>query len=462
MGSPSDEPVPPENEEEIPPKRRRMNLVYPFTNAKSLSITPPFINVGNGLDISNLTLSLKVGDGLFFNPSGALSVVGGNAFETLTPLKYDGGMLTLLFSDTLLLNEAGELTLPELNLPLEFNGSEISVLYSKGLRLTPEGLTLDIDSVFFTQGNKFVLNCAPPLQKNGGMLSLKAGNGLSLSGDQLECSLKVEQPLKRTQSNIALTYGTSLMVVDQKLEVNVANPLQLSESGLKIQTLAPLKIGEQLSLALSDPFTVENEMLNLKIGNAFEIRDGRLELKISKFGGFQVLSDGIAITNVMTIKNVPSSRSNAVLSLGERGMELRTVQHIKGRPDEGELSSRTGVKVKYSMRSLCSYYLISIFNSGNKLRPITFKANDFNSILMKDAMELILSGTIPLNTEVAFSVCEWQTSEGSYNGTCGIRLKKENTGDTRMIITKTGPSRGTLVSVSLLTPPVFFAFDTEN
>lgn len=167
------------------------NWVYPFYNNKRFSITPPFINVGEGLEITNLQLNLNIGDGLYYNEHGQLCVEG-REFEVSQPLCYDSEILALRYASSMFLDESGALAVAQPKFPLVSQGSYFTVALSDEFDLGEKGIQL-------------ALVPHPPIQKNGKDISIKAGNGVQTLNGQLECSLRFLPPLTRRGEDVFLT-----------------------------------------------------------------------------------------------------------------------------------------------------------------------------------------------------------------------------------------------------------------
>ncbi|QHB43552.1 MAG: fiber protein 1 [psittacine adenovirus 7] len=320
-------------------KRTKMNLVYPFASSNNLTITPPFINVGNGLAISDLTLNLKVGNGLYFD-NGVLSVVGSQEFKVQQPLVNEQGTQILKYGSPLFLNEAGELTMPSTADPLTILNDKLALQLSDGITVSPNGLTLNLDSIFFPLNNKFMLNCGPPLTKEGGLLSVKAGNGIQLEGDQLECTLSVNPPLSRMGTEIALNLGQTLQLSENKLEVKTAAPITAGVNGLNLQMEFPLLLtGDKLTLNVGETLQVLNNKLQVKPVAPLTSNAGGLQLQTGT--SLQVSANALQVKPVSPLANSPTGLSLQI------GSSLQTASNLlQVKPIMPLLNSADGLKLQ--------------------------------------------------------------------------------------------------------------------
>ncbi|UVZ42964.1 fiber [Siadenovirus carbocapituli] len=248
-------------------KEDHLNLVYPFLKRPKHTITPPFINVGQGLDISDLTLQLQIGEGLFFNDLGQLAVVGAHNFKTQVPLTYKEGTLHLNFHEPLFLNDDGNLTIAVPKYPLyESEKKELCLALSDGLTIYPgKGLGLALDPVFKFADDKYFLQCGAPLDKVNGSLVLQTGNGVEVQNNRLECTLNFQSPLQREGSAVNLQLGYGLDKEDNKLVPKVKYPLSVSWEGIKLDCVKPL-IANIDSISLQyDSYTLKTTAAGLEV-----------------------------------------------------------------------------------------------------------------------------------------------------------------------------------------------------
>lgn len=454
----------------------RINLVYPFLNANSLSITPPFINVGNGLDISDLTLKLRIGEGLYFN-DGALSVVGTNEFRTMRPLLYDQGVLTLPYNEPLFMNAAGQLTMPGVNAPLQLSNENISLLLSNGLTSDNNGLTLNLDPVFFPLNDKYMLNCGPPLTKENNILNIKAGNGLALEGDQLECTLNVVPPLQRNADVLSLSAGNGLSIQGDQLEcsLNVTAPLQRSadivslnagnglgiisnrlECTLQVTTplirtanIISLNIGPSLRIVdgklevndvaalaapatlaanntankpvLAPPIKYVGQKIGLNFSNQFAIENGQLTLKVAKSGGLKLTSEGLAINfNPVAVSTRPVTKMATTATLFLTNEGIKTMEDIY--PVQELLLTTVNRKIKICCNLLTLgknkiidfKHCLVLENNIRRPKPIQIDGMDFASRQMDKFLSIPLVRTAAFTGLTSYTSCiiRFVTNEG--------------------------------------------------
>ncbi|ALB78199.1 fiber protein [unidentified adenovirus] len=313
----------PENENEqegTSAKQSKLNMVYPFTTTQSFNITPPFIGVGNGLDISNLTLNLKIGKGLYFD-NGDLSVVNSNEFNVSPPLSNQNGTIILKFNPQLLfINDDGELALPGVTRPLEILNKQLMLSMSKGLTTDSAGLTLDMDPIFYTDKNKYMMNVALPLDKADNILQLKFANGLGLLNSQLECTMQADFPLLRTGDRFHLLTSNPLMVENSRLGIRTTLPLHVADTSLKLKYKAPLHL--------------HTEGLGLQIDRTLKISNSTtLAVRIDPNGGLVTSPQGIGL----------NFSSLTLSSAAPRALSISTPT----KPVLGHFTTQTNQRIRY-------------------------------------------------------------------------------------------------------------------
>ncbi|QER78613.1 fiber protein [Psittacine adenovirus 5] len=330
-------------------KRRKMNLVYPFSTANNLSITPPFINVGNGLDISDLTLNLRVGNGLYFD-NGTLSVVGGTEFKVEQPLANIDGLQTLKYSSPLYVTEAGELTMPTAKNPVKIENNKIALNLSNGLTETADGLTLDLDPVFFPLNNKFMLNCGSPLTKQGDLLSIKVGNGIQLQGDQLECTLTANSPLIRRGTELSLNLGSTIIAGDNGLQIKSLPPLLNDAKGLSLKTGSSLQLeGDSVQVKTKLPISNSAEGLTLQFQPSLILESEKLQvnavaplvnttkgLTLQTGSSLQVDGKSLQVKSMLPLSNAPDGLRllmGNTLKLDNNNLQVKTVLPLTATQD---------------------------------------------------------------------------------------------------------------------------------
>lgn len=260
---------------------RDINWVYPFHRPHNTSITPPFISVGKGLDIQDLTLQLKLGAGLVFDSDGDLSVVGGSEFRVANPLFYRDGSLSLKYNQTLALTSQGELSALNAEPPLKQENNRIVLELGDGLSAVSGALCLLLDPIFRFDG-VYSLQCAGPLHKSQDMLQIRAGNGVGVKNGQLECTLNFLPPLGRRGEDVIFTGGSGIGVVDGEL---------------RVQTLPPIVQGETgITLAISPPFKIEQNSLSIGTDQSLRIHENNIG--VSCGAGMEILAGGIAVKSV--------------------------------------------------------------------------------------------------------------------------------------------------------------------
>lgn len=346
-------------------KQRRgesINLVYPFEMQNQFPIAPPFINVGEGLDISNLTLSLKLGPGLFINDQGQIALQGEAKFQTTNPLFYNAGSLELKYrSPGLKLTKEGELSVPALKFPLIELNDEIALKLFNGLTVDSEqGLTLALDPIFKYLDGKYLLQCGLPLFKENELLQIRAGNGLALQNSQLECSLTFDYPLVREGEIIKIDLGPGMILTENRLAVKPISPLQNIDDGIGLQCLAPLEADVTgLGLKLDGTsLKVESDYLTVSTANGLsKSRDG-LEVKVQP--PLFVNSAGLAL-----------ALSDKFFITAEGKLDLKFTE---GGAETSDSKSRSGPVRTPEQRMVRDISAISVFRTKNQLQiPITYK-----------------------------------------------------------------------------------------
>nr|QPN96253.1 fiber protein [Siadenovirus sp.] len=285
------------DEEDGRAKRANINLIYPFEQYKRFNVLPPFIALGPGLDVSNLALQLKLGEGLTFDEKGQVAVAAD---------AMDGFSLFSL-----------------------------------------------LDCVFSTRAGRLLLNCLPPLLKHDDALSINIGRGLTLNNSKLECSLtfgaplvlseedvslRVQSPLEISEDKLHLKVGTTLSS-DKQLDVKILPPIVSRRDGITIQTGTGLISSPLLDVKAAVPLSVENEGLKINLGRALQVSDKKLEVKSSP--PIIVRQDGLALDLESSLQvyngklqvktNLPLENSNGLalrlncnsLHTSERGLEVK-------------------------------------------------------------------------------------------------------------------------------------------
>lgn len=287
-----------EDEEDGRSKRPLINLLYPFDQYRRFNISPPFVTLGPGLDVVNLSLQLKLGEGLTYDEEGQI---------TLAEDCMDGG------------------------------GSLFSLL----------------DCVFSTRGGRLLLNCLPPLEKHDDALAINLGNGLSLKDSKLQCSLTFGAPLVQSEEDVTLQVQPPLVISEDRLQLKVGTALS-AESQLDVKVLPPivskrdglalavgkgLKLSPVLDIKATDPFSVENEGLKLNLGHAVCLSDKKVEVKTTP--PLIVRQDGLGIDTESSLQvyngklqvksNLPLENVNGLtlrlncntLQTTEKGLEVK-------------------------------------------------------------------------------------------------------------------------------------------
>ncbi|AAF86941.1 fiber [Frog adenovirus 1] len=409
-----------------------LNLVYPFF-APKINITPPFINVGEGLDVSGLTLRLKIGAGLTFNSDGELTVIGGDELKVSAPLMYQGGVLALNKGSNLFVQN-GDLFGPIPSGPLYIDNQKMSVKIGDGLKLDGDQLALYIDPVFSSRNGVCDLNTTPPLTKSDNKLSVSIGNGLKLDGGALASAWKFKYPLKSVNSNVTLSLGSEFQTLNNELRCKLLSPLSSTSQGIALDLGAGLQLkNNRLTLAVSPPFSSTGG-LSLLLDPSLRLISGALGLK-------------------------PSSASCIVSS--PAGVELKTGKglgvtggslELKLAASTFSLTSATGQTITIKLLQMDSYICISFLGSV-VLQAADFNVNDLTllkfTVNFTENIDLTFSGS-------AISLIEFGTKVLKTREMVNVTFSSEG-GVTQLSIDRTTPTSGSFDSVQFISTP-FFAY----
>ncbi|QIJ58757.1 fiber protein [psittacine adenovirus 6] len=366
-------------------KRRKMNLVYPFASANNLSITPPFINVGNGLDISDLTLNLRVGNGLYFD-NGTLSVVGGSEFKVEQPLVNTDGLQSLKYISPLYVTEAGELTMPTAKKPIKIENNRISLTLSNGLTETDDGLALDLDPIFFPQNNKFMLNCGSPLTKQGDLLNIKVGNGIQLQGDQLECTLTTKPPLMRRGTELSLNVDSTIFAGDNGLQIKSLPPLLTDAKGLTLKTGSSLQLeGDSLQVKSKMPILSSEEGLTLQIQPSLMLESEKLQVN--------------AVAPLVNTTKGLTLQTGTTLQVDSKSLQVKSVLPLSSGPDGLRILMGNSLKVDNNSLQVKSILPLTVTQDGLSVKSVAPLASTSNGIALQTGSTLqVLKNNLEVKT----------------------------------------------------------------
>lgn len=219
------------------------NWVYPFQSDQNYSVTPPFIRVGPGLTVDNLTLQLKIGSGLYFNKKGQL-VVAGAEVKGLDPITVADNTIGLKFSDYFFLS-GGLLDVPRPNAPIFIQNNKLEVKAGNGVGIQNEQL-------------ECTLKFSAPLERTEvNNVEIKAGNGVGNRNNQLECTLDFVPPLRRDGEHVYLDSASRA----------------LSLSSVPDDTSETIALSTKTGRHLICKIITTGRLKHFELYNAFDIRE---------------------------------------------------------------------------------------------------------------------------------------------------------------------------------------------
>lgn len=358
-----------------------LNLAYPFDKITEFEATPPFIHVGQGLDISDLSLNMRIGKGLRFE-NGNL-VVSDQQYNVTPPLIADQLTLGLKYNpDVLSLTHSGALTLPTIQHPLQASAGKFELALSSGLKSDDQGLTLNLDPVFSTESSKFLLNCSLPLDKSTDSLSLKFGNGLGLNNGQLENIMTYNLPLKRDGNNVSFSFGTNFKILNEMLDLNLVPPLSNSAGGLALQ--------------FKSPMSADDGILGIKTDTSLDIAGNKLGIRLAPNSGLQITPNGLAVS--VNAVQILSSPLITTASIGPpTTMVTGTVS--PGRATNGQFVTKTAKVLRYKFVRWDALLIIQFIDNIGVMENPTFYRNKNIELRSADFLSPTLNNTyiVPLN-----------------------------------------------------------------
>lgn len=232
----------------------KLSLVYPF-NADNIVPMPPFINLGDGLSINNLGLSVN----------------------TSKPINIKNNAVSLSYGTGLTLNEAGELISQysaAVEPPLSLKDGSINLNYKSPLTVSDASLNLKIDSSLKIDNDKLIINTTDGLKTTEQGLTLQVGQGLTLKTDGI--NLSVTDGLEIQNNNVKVKSILPLKTSTNGIEIQYNdNDFKIEEDKLSLQNKIEnlvfntplLKSGDSVSLLFNEKdFFVQNSKLTSKTG----------------------------------------------------------------------------------------------------------------------------------------------------------------------------------------------------
>ena len=247
---------------------RQMTVAPPLNMAGDLL----YIGLGAGFKYNtNRGVDVYLGNGLQFDSSGAIEVVGQgpSSLTVQAPLSKNGNELSLGFDDQFFKLGSDKLQI-KLAAPLAADSTS-------GIKLQI-GQNLNLDS----QG---ALQVQLPSFQNPLTLS---GTGSSQT-----VALQLAEPLTTSGNALSLSYASPLTVTDGKLSFTVEDPLSLGTNGLKLRLGAGLRKDDSgaltvdavtppaVTITAESPLQLQNNVLSLRTDPGFLVDNTTHELKLN-------------------------------------------------------------------------------------------------------------------------------------------------------------------------------------
>lgn len=442
-------------EEEANVKGGSFNLVYPFNKRESYTFTPPFINIGNGLDIANLTLGLKLGGGLFFDEQGKISVIGAQNFSVSSPLVYERGTLKLKFANELNLNGDGALTGLKPVFPLEAKEEKMTVAISHGLRLNSLGITLALDPILEFDSEVFRLRCAVPFSKKDNILQLDVGNGLGIVNSQLQCTVNCVPPLRRFFDSLYLNLGYGFKVFNNDLNLKLMPPLFANAYGLQVNVNHPLQVlDNRLALKYDElsPLQVHQEKgLTLQLDDSLTTINSKLAVKVPDHGCLEISPDGLEIR------------------VGNEFDDSRGYLRFEPKVLDGNFRAKTGSRLPFKFTTMGNIKILVLVNvpevlptmevGATRVNPsnLVLQAGDFASTNLNGGTLLVpLTSTVEIGIASTSAVVEITTST-SVQREHAVLTIYDFEEKPYLMVQRAVSTAGTLLSMRILSVPHFIS-----
>ncbi|AAA73919.1 Fiber [Ovine adenovirus 7] len=243
---------------------------------------PPFIEAGKGLKSEGLILSLNFTDPITINQTGFLTVKLGDGIF----INGEGGLSS---------------TAPKVKVPLTVSDETLQLLLSNSLTTESDSLALKQPQLplKINDEGSLVLNLNTPLNLQNERLSLNVSNPLKIAADSLTINLKeplglqneslglnLSDPMNITpEGNLGIKLKNPMKVEESSLALNYKNPLAISNDALSINIANPLTVNTSGSLGISysTPLRISNNALSLFIGKPLGLgTDGSLTVNLTR------------------------------------------------------------------------------------------------------------------------------------------------------------------------------------
>lgn len=321
------------------------------TASATTSVRPPLVstggtislNVGDGLEVSNDNLTLKIQSpliyqngiltiplsGLFTSANNTISLNVGNGLTinndmlqllTATYFTVLNNTLGLQAGNGILLTDAVSLNVQPY---FSFSDSKLALTVGNGLQTTANAITLNTQPVFtynssgalglqvnrglnisnnnlginygvglyVNESNVLICNIRAPLNYNEttGSVGLQVGNGLAVTGTSLGSSLYVKTGpgLYADSTNVRPNLGAGLHIVNSGIETNLSNGLTFNGS-------------RQVTLNLGRGLAFNSSAVETSIGNGLKFNSSN-QIEVNLGAGLSFSNGAITATSSSSI-----------------------------------------------------------------------------------------------------------------------------------------------------------------
>lgn len=232
---------------------------------------------GDGLQESNNKLTVKTSKGVTIADEGiALDVGAGLGFEGNKVVASLGNGLTFEDSDVIHAN---------LGDGLEFRDGKTVLKVNKPFYIASEngGLGIRIGEVMTTEGGALGIRIGRGLTRNHGVIELNPGSGLTLTEDRI--GVEIGDGLTLSNNTIVPTLGSGLHIHNGTMSVNIGQGLRFGNDG---EVTAPLFEGSngimvndgQITAKIGPGLHVINESIEPNLGDGLTIYDGSIRINV--------------------------------------------------------------------------------------------------------------------------------------------------------------------------------------
>nr|WRQ19824.1 MAG: fiber protein [unidentified adenovirus] len=295
----------------------------------ALALAKPISFVEQPIKMQNGTISLNMGTSLVVN-SGSLEV------KTDGPIYNSSNGISIRTGEGLtVLNDMLQVSQMPVAMPLMYNQKELMIATGKSssivndllevrgmapLTVTDNGLELSLDpnSIFTLTNSSLSIMLNEPFSITTSGLSLNLGDGLGIDNGYLVNTAQVTHfntPLSVSNNHLSVLLGQSLTVLNDKMELNITDPFEITDNGLRLRLgdgltlqngmlmnteiksyLTPLSnstgtnevglnlgksttvIDNLLEIRTQNPFIIDSKGLNILLGNGLVVENGRLSV----------------------------------------------------------------------------------------------------------------------------------------------------------------------------------------